>query len=384
MSHSLKSGARLPGAVGWSLFQFLAAFAPVPPSTDRRRKTRNSTPRTKLLSAIVAVATVSCALATGANAQKATSSAKAPGAFDSNLFSWLPGASYNPSNKATASYLPAESGVNFTLAPFAGYVNLGSGTSGQEFSGSSGSVAFPVGQSFGLYTNFTAASLGRNGVYDLGSNFYWRAPNTGLIGALGDIGEFAGSNGFKYSMGAANAEGYFGRVTLFAAAGAFRLQGLSTYGLGTVGAAYYPTDNLQLSLGGYDFGGISGAQAGAEYLLPKLPGSTVAVTVGADGYVGNHGTSGAMARLRFLTGLNGPNNKTLIERRREDDPVSDSSLLDGQIEALMGSSQNNHSRGINAPQGPAICLPNSSVCTNNAQCCSGHCIVGGPFGGQCS
>jgi hypothetical protein len=142
MSHSVKSGARLQGAVGWLLTELLTTFTPVPPSIDRRRKNRGSPPRTKLLLAIAAVAIVSSA--SGANAQKATSSTTAPGAspLNVNLFNWLPGASYNPSNKATASYLPAESGVNFTLAPFSGYLNPGSGGSAQAFNGSSGSVIF--------------------------------------------------------------------------------------------------------------------------------------------------------------------------------------------------------------------------------------------------
>jgi len=284
----------------------------------------------------------------------------------------MTGALYNPSSKS-GTYLPAESGVNVTLSPFSGYVNLGSGTSGQSFSGSSASLAFPVGQSFGLFTNFTAAALGSNGVYDVNSNFYWRAPSTGLIGAIGDYGEFTGTNGFKYGMGGANAEGYFGRVTLYAVGGAFGIQGLSTHGLGTIGAAYYPTDNLQLSLGGYDFGGISGAQAGLEYLLSKPAGSTVAVTVGADGYVGNHGTAGAMARLRFLSGLDGPNNKTLIERRREDDGIS--SLAEGQLEELMMGQTKHDEEAAKEfkEQNNGMCLPTGMSCSHNFQCCSGGC-----------
>jgi hypothetical protein len=375
MSHTVKSGARLQGAVGCLSSELLTTFAPTPPKIDHERKIRGSTLRIKLLSALVAVATFSCALASAANAQKATSSTTAPATppLDGNLFSWLPGAFYNPSNKATASYLPAESGVNVTLAPFSGYVNLGSGTSGQSFSGSSASLAFPVGHSFGLYTNFTAAALGTNGVYDVNSNFYWRSPSTGLLGAIADYGEFTGTNGFKYGMGGANAEGYFGRVTLYAVGGAFGIQGLSTDGLGTIGAAYYPTDNLQLSLGGYDFGGISGAQAGMEYLLPKPPGSTVAVTVGADGYVGNHGTAGAMARLRFLSGLDGPNNKTLIERRREDDGVS--SMAVGQIQALMMGQTKGEEEDAKEfkEQNNGMCLPTGMSCSHNFQCCSGAC-----------
>jgi hypothetical protein len=354
-------GARLSGAVKQS-FNLLVAFSRAIPSKALRCKNRGSIAPTKL---IFGFATAGALLCAAADAQNAGTTAGAP--------DWLSSALYDPSVKI-AGNLPAESGVNLTLAPFAGYVNAGSGTSGQAFSGSSGSVAFPVGQSFGLYTNFTAAELGSNGDYDVNSNFYWRAPSTGLIGAIGDYGEFTGTNGFKYGMGGANAEGYFGRVTLYAVGGAFGAQGLSTDGLGTIGAAYYPTDNLQLSLGGYDFGGISGAQAGVEYLLPKPTGSTVAVTVGADGFVGNHGTAGAMARLRFLTGLDGPNNKTLIERRREDDPVSNDPIQDGQIDAILHHDQAVHQATLN-PTSAGICLRTGSSCSFSAQCCSNICVA---------
>jgi hypothetical protein len=108
---------------------------------------------------------------------------------------WLATALHYPSSKI-AGNLPAESGVNFSLAPFAGYVNAGSGTSGQEFSGSSGSVAFPVGQSFGLFTNFTAASLGSNGLYPrLRGNYPvgpCRSRSLPTIGMLGGVAEHEG------------------------------------------------------------------------------------------------------------------------------------------------------------------------------------------------
>jgi hypothetical protein len=338
-----------------------SSFETVTRPNDCRHKNRALT--TKILSSVVAVGALLCA---AADAQNAGSSAyaTAPG--------WMTGALYNPSSK-TGTYLPAESGVNLTLAPFAGYVNVGSGNSGREFSGSSGSVAFPVGQSFGLLTNFTAASLGSNGLYDVGSNFYWRAPSTGLIGAIGEYGEFTGTNGFKYGMGGANAEGYFGRVTLYAVGGAFNLQGLGTYGLGTVGAAYYPIDNLELSLSGYDDGGITGGRVGFEYLLPKAAESTVAVTVGADGYIGNHGSSGATARLRFLTGLDGPNNKTLIERRREDDPTSYQAYNNpNDTNFFRKDAYEEQWRKDNPPQ-VGVCIPNGNACTTNSSCCSGFC-----------
>ena len=221
--------------------------------------------------------------------------------------------------KPPATGLPAELGVNYTLSPWGGYLNLGSGTGSQAIGGTSGSVAFPIGQSFGLLTQGTAGSIGGNGIYDVGSTLYWRDPARGLAGGTAEIGHFESFGGANFASGGANLEAYFARFTPFATAGAFGVQDLATKGYGTVGTAFYPTDNLQLALGGYDYGGLSGVRGGVEYLLPK-EATTVATTVSVDGFVGNHGTSGVMAKFKFLFGPTPANNKTLIERRRQDDP----------------------------------------------------------------
>jgi len=219
--------------------------------------------------------------------------------------------------------LPAESGVNYTLSPYAGYLKPGSGVGSQAVGGVSGSIAVPIGHSFGLLTNFTAGSIGGSALYAGGTNLYWRDPGLGLIGGGGQIGHFAGFGGVNFASGGANFEGYYGRFTPFASVGAFRVSSSATRtrGYGTLGTAYYPTDNLQLALSVYDHGGRSGVQGGVECLLPKQI-TAVATTVSVNGFVGNHGTSGAMARLKFLLGPTPANNKTLIERRRQDDPVT--------------------------------------------------------------
>jgi hypothetical protein len=221
--------------------------------------------------------------------------------------------------KPPATGLPAESGVNYTLSPFGGFLNLGSHSGNQTTGGTSGSVAFPIGQSFGLLTQGTAGSIGGNGIYDVGSVLYWRDPARGLVGGTAQIGHLDSFGGANFASGGANLEGYFARITTFATVGAFGVQSSATRGYGTIGTAIYPTDNLQLALGGYDYGGLSGVRGGVEYLLPKET-TTVATTVSVDGFVGNHGTSGAMAKFKFMFGPTPANNKTLIERRRQDDP----------------------------------------------------------------
>jgi hypothetical protein len=277
---------------------------------------------------------------------------------------------------ALPTSLPAESGVNYTLSPFSGYLNLGSGTGSQAAGGTSGSIAFPIGHSFGLLTDFTAASIGGYGFYQGGSNLYWRDPGLGLIGATGQVGHFGNFGGATFGSGGANFEGYFGRWTPFATVGAFGAQGLATAGYGTIGAAYYPTDNLQFALSGYDYGGFSGVQGGVEYLLPKPSGTAVATTVSVDGFVGNHGTSGAMARLKFLLGPKPDNNKTLIERRRQDDPVTMADAVSRFLGSDMGIDYT-HGYDYKPPKPiinfPPACFPSNHVCSANSQCCSHAC-----------
>jgi hypothetical protein len=133
-------------------------------------------------------------------------------------------------------------------------VNLGSHSGNQTTGGTSGSVAFPIGHSFGLLTEGTAGSIGGNGIYDVGSTLYWRDPVRGLVGGTAEIGHLESFGGANFASGGANFEGYFARITPFATAGAFGVQGSATRGYGTIGTAIYPTDNLQLALGGSHYG----------------------------------------------------------------------------------------------------------------------------------
>jgi len=272
--------------------------------------------------------------------------------------------------------LPAESGVNYTLSPFAGYLNLGSGLGSQAIGGSTGSVAFPIGHSFGLLTEGTVGSIGGYGFYQGGTNLYWRDPSLGLVGATGQAGHINTSGGnANFAFGGANFEGYFDRFTPFATAGAFGVQDLKSAGYGTIGTAYYPTDNLQLALSGFDYGGSSGVQGGIEYLLPeKVQG--VATTVSVDGFAGNHGTSGVMARMTLLFGPKPANNKTLIERRRQDDPMTASAnqgLAGGIQDGILYGKILEHRAGVGDT---AVCVPNFNACTTNGACCSGFCVLG--------
>lgn len=218
--------------------------------------------------------------------------------------------------------LPAESGVNYSLSPFGGYLDAGHGTKAQSAGGTSGSVAFPIGHSFGLLSDFTAASLSNGSLYAGGTNLYWRDPSSGMVQADIHGGHFSdlGVSG-NFVSGGLRTEGYFGPFTPFVSGGAFNVQTRKTAGYATAGAAYYPTDNLRLSVAGTDFGGMAAISGSLAYLLPPSVAAFdgVATAVSVSGFVGNHGVSGAMAGLKFMAGPPSNASKTLIRRDREDD-----------------------------------------------------------------
>lgn len=267
--------------------------------------------------------------------------------------------------------LPAESGINYTLSPLGGYANLGSGTGAKAVGGSSGSIAFPIGHSFGLLTDFTAASIGGSSLYAGGTNFYWRDPSIGLVGADVHGGHYAGFGGANFGSGGLSTEGYFGRWTPFAKAGAFAFQSSPTHGYASIGTAYYPTDNLQLSISVSDYGGFTSGHAGVEYLLPKsvTSFSGVATTVSLNGSVGNHGTSALLAKLKFMFGPSSTNNKTLIERRRQDDYREEDDELAGGLNGWI-----NRILADNKRQNPAPAV--SSTSTSAKACTDGQVISG--------
>ena len=145
------------------------------------------------------------------------------------------------------TWLPAKSGITYTLSPYAGYINPGSAAGSLTVGDTSGSIAFPVGHSFGLMADFTAAPVGGYGFYQAGTNLYWRDPSLGLIVGDAHIGHFGDLGGANFASSGAAFEGYIGCFTPFAIAGALGAQGLVTRRYGTIGTAYYPTDNLQFA-----------------------------------------------------------------------------------------------------------------------------------------
>jgi hypothetical protein len=276
-----------------------------------------------------------------------------------------------------APSLPAESGVNYTLTPIGGYLNPGSGAGSRGLAGVGGTVALPVGHSFGLLSGFDGGSWGGSGFYSGGSMLYWRDPNVGLVGLSGAGGHVNAFGDANFGSSALSAEGYWGRFTPFASGGVFGTNLTKTVGMVSGGLGYYPVDNLQLSVGGFDVGGLAGASAGIEYLLPQ-PIANVPTSIFANGFAGNHGASGAVAGLHFMIGPV-PKDKTLIRRRREDDPGF-SGYYGGPLQTGLNDFGALLGRETLFNKQPHF----GAFCTDGEDVSSGCTCQGFVIGGQCS
>ncbi|CAN5161728.1 hypothetical protein BH10PSE12_BH10PSE12_24530 [soil metagenome] len=219
--------------------------------------------------------------------------------------------------------LPAVSDVNGKLAAFAGSVG------GQLAYGTSGSLAIPVGQRFGLQFDGMVGSAREALFYGVGGHAFWRDPSRGLIGLYGSyvgwdamhsvgvaspINGVADITGGEVGKAAVEAEAYFGRVSL---------EGLLGYQFGTLSGvtgkatvAFYPIDTLRLDTGvRYLNGQGTTWTAGAEWQPHGR-----AMSLFATGAFGGNGSLQALGGIKLYGGAK---DKSLIQRHREDDPVDD-------------------------------------------------------------
>lgn len=127
-------------------------------------------------------------------------------------------------------------------------------------------------------------------------------------------------------QGAGEAFLYLDRFTLGGLVGAQRFQSNQLVRLARhdktdffdqLSLAYYPDDNLMLSVGHAFSFKKHAVTFQAEKLLTGLSGRGVATAVFAQGLVSEGGHGGAMAGVTFYFGAS---DKSLIRRHREDDP----------------------------------------------------------------
>lgn len=209
------------------------------------------------------------------------------------------------------------SGADRAVSDTNGKISAAAGAFNDDFAAiGQGSISLPLTQEWGLQIDGAAATLDDNGYGNAAAHVFWRDPARGLVGGYGSAIYYdaPGDNVWGGQIGA-EAEGYFGRLTLRGMLGGeFGEDPLPDGVFALATAAYYPTDDLRLA-GGYaraariDFGLVE-----AEYQLSSLvPG----LSTFAEARYGEDDNWSAWLGVRFYFG----EPKSLIRRQREDDPA---------------------------------------------------------------
>lgn len=222
---------------------------------------------------------------------------------------------------AVAHGLPAVSGVNGKLAAFGGVV-----ADDVAAYGVAGALAVPLDHSFGAQLDGMVGSADDAAFYGVAGHVFWRDPSQGLVGGYaswvgwdstdtisvsspsGGIADVTGADVGKLGL---EAEAYLDR---------FSLEGQLAWQFGTVSgitggatAAFYPTDDVRLEVGGRYLQGVGAiAVAGAEW-APSENGFSLF----ADGSVDDSDDAQVFGGVKLYFS---ESDKSLIRRHREDDP----------------------------------------------------------------
>lgn len=219
---------------------------------------------------------------------------------------------------AAAQQLPAVSTLNGKFEFDAGALSLPS----PSFAGrAAGAITVPVGERFGVQADFSAASASGT-TFGAALHVFARDPASHLIG--GTLGVMRTPGATVLAAGP-EAELYYGRWTIEAWGGvsfARPAVGPDRVGLfGMADVAFYPHDNLRLSLGLSTLDGYGAVHAGAEYMFDSFD---MPLSLTADARLGQ---DGALLATIGLRGYFGAAPKPLIDRHRQDDPTDRGSAL---------------------------------------------------------
>ena len=228
-----------------------------------------------------------------------------------------------PPPVANFGALPAVDGINGKIEAYGGDVSNIS-----NFYGVGGSISAPLGRQFGVQFDGSLASLNNTFVASGTAHAFWRDPGQGLFGVFGQYNRWNDYGGVNLGRGGAEAALYRGQWTVEGVAGveggtnttvlAFPI--LNTINFQTrfydqVDVAYYPVDNLKVYAGHLYSAGLNFGRLGAEWGMPFGGGKMTSVY--AEGDLGAHGNNAVVAGLRIYFGQN---DKSLLQRHREDDP----------------------------------------------------------------
>ena len=198
-----------------------------------------------------------------------------------------------------------------------------------------GSLSLPVGDRFGVQADVMGNFSPSSTVFGGALHAFTRDPSRYLLGVTAGVVVQPG----QATLAALGAEGelYLDRISLEGWAGIASLNYVNPAMLDLTGAfaigdlAYYPTDNLRVSVGGSYLLGDLSLHAATEYQFDGPGGSPLSLTGDARLH-----TSGNYTLTVGLKGyFGGDPSKSLIDRNRQDDPPNRALDLYGAGGSLM-------------------------------------------------
>lgn len=200
--------------------------------------------------------------------------------------------------------------------PAVGHLNgkmelIGGKLDGDGAGALAGSIAFPIGKSFGGQIDALGGRVGDNNAFGGGAHLFWRDPDTALIGLTASRTRFGNADMNRFG---AEAELYLGSTTLNAFGG-IQNGDVDTSFYGGVGALYYPTDDLVLNAGFTGGKDTTSITAGVEWRPSALPSG---VSFFAQGNLASDDGDAVFAGFKWYLGKK----KSLKRRHREDDPIN--------------------------------------------------------------
>ena len=217
--------------------------------------------------------------------------------------------------------LPAVSAVNGKVEFQGGWADsdlIASGSDELFYGG--GALSVPLGETFGFQGDIAVVDVFGGTAVGGAAHLFTRDPSSYLLGAIGGYSDF-GSGDMLW--GGAEAEFYFGNMTIQSVVGVTDIDtpflGVSsgTDFLGLVDLSFYATDNLKFKTGVSSVANFESAGLGVEWMMQEQLGMPLSFI--ADVRFGENDFVAAKAGVAFYFGGN-EEGKSLIRRHREDDP----------------------------------------------------------------
>jgi len=223
--------------------------------------------------------------------------------------------------------LCAVSGFNAKLEGAGGFIDTEDSDGGRGHGALS--LSMPLGCMFGLQLDGTAGVLDNEETGGAAAHLFMRDPSSHLIGVYG---EYSAVDSNDIGRFGAEGELYLSSLTFSALAGYEDSDQTSSdfFGMGQV--AYYITDNFQINGGVAHFLNVTAGTFGAEW-QPSGHGLPIPMSLFVEGAVGDNDYATVYGGLRIYFG---GDNKSLIRRHREDDPINYLNRLKSLIEEEEG------------------------------------------------